>query len=148
MSAGELPDKEITDRIIGAAIAVHTALGPGYLESFYEEALCIELDFRGIPYERQKPVHVRYRDRPIGDHRLDLLVEQRVIVELKAAHALDPVHFVIMRSYMKALSLQTGLLLNFATMPLTIRRVIQERSAHSEAPSLPEFSSPHPFPSS
>jgi len=70
----ELKEKELTDRIIGAAIAVHRHLGPGFLESIYEEALCIELDESGIAYERQKAIPLSYRCRPVGEHRLDLLV--------------------------------------------------------------------------
>lgn len=86
----ELPDSELTSEIIGAAIAVHTALGPGFLESIYEEALCIELTRRNIPYERQRRVIVTYLDYPVGEHRLDLLVAGRVVVELKAARDFDP----------------------------------------------------------
>lgn len=122
----ELQDKELTGEIISAAIAVHKALGPGFLESFYEEALCVELVRRGVPFERQKSIQVTYQDRLIGEHRLDLLVAAQVVVELKAIQALDPVHFAIVRSYMKASNVDSGLLLNFATMPLTVKRVGRE----------------------
>ena len=127
----QLPDKDLTADIIGAAIAVHKALGPGFLEAFYEEALCIELACRGIPFARQKSVFVTYRDKTIGEHRLDLLVADRVVVELKAIHALDPVHFAVVRSYMKATQVDSGLLLNFAAMPLTVKRVGREHPAPS-----------------
>jgi GxxExxY protein len=122
----EMPDMELTAEIIGAAITVHTALGPGFLESIYEEALCIELTIRKIPFERQRIVIITYRDRPIGEHRLDLMVAGRVVVELKATKDLDPVHYSIVRSYMKATNVVSGLLLNFAAMPLTVKRISRE----------------------
>lgn len=122
----ELPDKDLTASIIGAAIAVHRALGPGFLESIYEEALCIELTERGIPFERQRSIGLTYKGQPIGEHRLDLLVAGRVVVELKAIKDLEPVHFSVVRSYMKAMRVDAGLLLNFAAMPLTVKRVGRE----------------------
>lgn len=122
----ELPDKELTAAIIEAAIQVHKTLGPGFLESFYEEALCIELEIRCLSFERQKVIHVEYAGRPIGEHRLDLLIAERVVVELKAINSLEPIHFSIVRSYMKATNVESGLLLNFATMPLTVKRVGRE----------------------
>ena len=82
-NSGNLKDNELSERVIGAAIEVHRSLGPGFLESFYEEALCIELSLRGIGFERQYPVTVLYRDQEIGSHRLDLLIEGRLVVELK-----------------------------------------------------------------
>ncbi len=122
----EMPDKELTAEIISAAIAVHTALGPGFLESIYEEALCIELSLRHIPFERQRRVIITYLDQPVGEHRLDVLVAGRVVVELKAAKDLDLVHYSIVRSYMKAVNVVSGLLLNFAAMPLTVKRISRE----------------------
>jgi GxxExxY protein len=127
-SGKELKEKDLTDRIIGAAIAVHKTLGPGFLESIYEEALCVEFDAVGISYERQKTIPLTYRDRPIGEHRVDLLVEGTVVVELKAISALEQIHFAVVRSYMKAVGCDVGLLLNFATMPLTVKRVGRERN--------------------
>jgi GxxExxY protein len=122
----ELPDKDLTAGIISAAIAVHRILGPGFLESLYEEALCIELARRNIPFERQKGIRLMYERQPIGEHRLDLLVAERVVVELKAIKGLEPVHFSVVRSYMKATHVDSGLLLNFAAMPLTVKRVGRE----------------------
>jgi len=119
----KLPDKELTDQIISAAIQVHKILGPGFIESAYEEALCIEFDFLKIPYERQKSVTITYRQHPVAQHRLDLFVDGRVVVENKSALNLDPIHFVTVRSYMKATNASSGLLLNFGTTPLTIKRV-------------------------
>jgi GxxExxY protein len=132
----ELPDKELTASIISAAINVHKALGPGFLESIYEEALCIELTIRSLPFERQKSIRLTYQGKPIGEHRLDLLIAHRVVVELKAIKDLEPVHFSIVRSYLKATNIDSGLLLNFATMPLTVKRVGRELFRPS---CLPEF---------
>ena len=122
---------ELRDRIIGGAIRVHTDLGPGFLESIYEEALAVELRHIGLQFERQKPVPLFYRGEPIGEHRVDLLVERAVVVELKAIAALEKVHFAIVRSYLKALGLTDALLVNFATTRLTIKRV--GREFHSRA---------------
>jgi GxxExxY protein len=128
-----LEDEEISAQIIGAAIAVHKQLGPGFLESIYEEALAIELDHLRIPFERQKPVQIFYRDRVLGEHRLDFLVARKVVVELKAIQALERIHFSIVRSYLKATQVRSGLLLNFATMPLTVKRVGREDIARIKA---------------
>lgn len=121
-----LADKELTGQIIASAIAVHRALGPGFLESVYEAALCVEFALQGIAFERQKPVLITYRDHPVGEHRLDLFVEGRVVVELKAVKSLEDIFFAQTRSYMKAAGVESGLLLNFAAMPLTVKRVGRE----------------------
>jgi GxxExxY protein len=134
-----LPNQELTQRIIGAAIAVHKSLGPGFLESAYEEALAIEFIHHGIAFERQKVLPVFYRAQKIAEHRLDFLVESCVVVELKAVSALEPIHFAIVRSYLKAANLDSALLLNFATMPLTVKRVGREEPTRK-----PSFSDPLP----
>ena len=131
-----LQDGTLTSRIIESAIDVHRSLGPGFLEALYEEALCIELSERSIVFERQKSVPVRYKGRCIGEHRLDLLVEDKIVVELKSIQALDPIHFSVVRSYLKALDVHVGLLLNFATMPLTIKRVRREPSQGHDSSTL------------
>ena len=125
--ANEFPDSELTDQILKAAIAVHTCLGPGFLESAYEEALCIELQKAGIPFERQKTVEILYKGHKIAEHRLDLFVAGRVVVELKAIQEVAPIHYTVVRSYLKATGTQTGLLLNFFSMPLMIKRVGPDR---------------------
>jgi GxxExxY protein len=117
---------ELIQHVIGAAIRVHKELGPGFLEAIYEEALAVELTESGIRYQRQKPLTILYREHHVGEHRLDFLVENALIVELKAISALDPIHFAIVRSYLKAASLEHALLLNFAAAPLTIKRVGRE----------------------
>jgi len=132
----ELRNHAITERIIAAAIRVHRELGPGFLESVYEEALAVEFALSGIQFVRQKPIALFYKDHQIGEHRLDFLVEDQIVVELKAISALEDIHFAISRSYLKATQLQDGLLLNFATAPLTIKRFCRERSSQ-----IPDFRS-------
>jgi GxxExxY protein len=133
----ELEAPALTERIIAAAIAVHRELGPGFIESVYEEALALEFSAQGISFERQKVVPVFYRGRQVGEHRLDFFAANVAVLELKAAKALEDVHFAIVRSYMKACSAEIGLLLNFAAMPLTIRRVGRERSFYQHEASGP-----------
>ena len=128
-----LRDSEITQQIIAAAIRVHRQLGPGFLESVYEEALAVEFALGGIQFVRQYPVPIFYRDHQIGEHRLDFLVEEKIVVELKAVSELEDIHFAIGRSYLKATNLEDGLLLNFATTPLTIKRFCGERPSADAA---------------
>jgi GxxExxY protein len=112
-----------TDRIIGAAIEVHRCLGPGFLESVYERSLRIELARREISFVGQLAVPIRYLDVDVGTHVLDLLVEDRIVVELKAVRRLEDIHFAIVRSYLKAVGREHALLLNFAGPRLEIKRV-------------------------
>ena len=119
----EIQNKTLTDRIIGAAIRVHKELGPGFLEAMYEEALAIEWTAAGLAFERQKLLPVFYREHLIGEQRLDLVIEQKVILELKAISALEDVYFAIVLSYLKAANLHDALLLNFASVRLTVKRV-------------------------
>jgi len=122
-----LRDSEITESIIAAAIAVHRELGPGFLETVYEQALAVEFAIRGSAFVRQKSIPLFYRDHQIGEHRIDFLVEDKIVVELKAVEALEKVHFAIVRSYLKAAGLSDDLILNFSSMPLTMKRVRRER---------------------
>jgi GxxExxY protein len=128
----ELGNRALTERIIGAAVCVHRELGPGFLESIYEEALSVELRLLGLTFERQKPVPIFYRGQPVGEHRLDLLIESKVVVELKAIGALENIHFAVVRSYLKALGLCDALLLNFAGTRLVVKRVGREYHPHDE----------------
>ena len=105
----------LTEQIIGAAIEVHRVLGPGLLESIYEEALGIELDLRGIPFERQVEVDVHYKGHVIKGQRVDLLVNREVVVELKSVTNLPEVAMAQVLSYLKATGLRRGLLINFGT---------------------------------
>jgi GxxExxY protein len=129
----DLRNKQITQGIIAAAIRVHRALGPGFLESVYEEALAVEFALSGIQYVRQKAIALFYKDHQVGEHRLDFLVDDKIVVELKAISALDDIHFAIGRSYLKATNLEDGLLLNFATAPLTIKRFCRELPSEQES---------------
>jgi len=115
--------EELIRTVIGAAINVHRELGPGFLESVYEEALAVEFERQAIRNERQKVVPIYYHGRKVGEHRLDFLIEECLIVENKAVSELDPIFFVIVRSYLKAAGKREALLFNFAAMPLTIKRV-------------------------
>jgi len=122
-----LRDSETTESIIAAGIVVHRELGPGFLESVYEQALAVEFAIRGIAFVRQKAIPLFYRDYQIGEHRLDFLVEEKIAVELKAVEALEKIHLAIVCSYLKAASVSGGLILNFSSMPLTVKRVRRER---------------------
>lgn len=122
----ETKQTDLSGRIIGAAIRVHEALGPGFLEAIYEEALCVEFEAIGLRFVRQFPVKLTYRDKLIGEHRLDLLVERTVVVELKAVVDFDPIHYAITRSYLKATGCELGLLFNFTSPTLAIKRVGRE----------------------
>lgn len=115
--------EEVTGAIIGAAIEVHRSLGPGFVESVYESALVIELRERSIPFERQLPVSVLYRGHVVGLHRLDLFVADQIVVELKAIREITDTHFAVVRSYLRAVDRQHGLILNFAKPTLETRRV-------------------------
>jgi GxxExxY protein len=110
------PDRrtdELAHAVICAAIEVHRLPGPGYLESVYEAALCVELDLRGIPFVRQKSMAVDYKGHSVGKGRLDFVVDGCLIVELKAVEAVAPLHTAQVLSYLKATNLALGLLINF-----------------------------------
>ncbi len=116
---------ELTEMIIGAAIEVHRILGPGLLESIYEEALTIEMGLRGIPHQRQVEVDVQYKGHVIKGQRLDILVAGQVIVELKSVAQLPVVAMAQVLSYLKATGLKRGLLINFGASRLVegIKRI-------------------------
>jgi GxxExxY protein len=123
------PDGELDGwarQVVGAALEVHRTLGPGFLESIYEQALCLELLTRAVPFRRQVPIAVRYKGNVIGQGQLDLLVGDRLVVELKAVEVLAPIHGVQVRSYLKATGLILGLLINFNVPILQqgLRRII------------------------
>lgn len=129
--------EELTERIIGAALDVHRQLGPGFVESIYENALVVELRARDVPFQRQITVPVLYRGVEVGLHRLDLLAFDEIVVELKAVNAIENAHFVVLRSYLRAARRKHGLLLNFAKPTLGIKRVSTQRDAYP--PSFPGF---------
>ena len=105
---------QLSSQIIGAAIEVHKELGPGLLESAYEECLCLELSTRGIVFERQRPLPVKYKDRQLEcGYRLDVVVENRIILELKSCEKIEPIHKAQLLTYLKLSGMHLGLLLNF-----------------------------------
>jgi len=117
---------KITEKIIGCAIEVHRNLGPGLLESIYESALCVEFDNNDIEYQRQILIPVRYKDNIIGEHKLDLLVENEIIVELKAIDKMAPIFEAQLLSYLKMAKKKLGLLINFNSIQLKegLKRII------------------------
>lgn len=113
---GRTPTKDhdrLTGRIIGCAIEVHRVLGPGLLESAYEEALSVELEEAGLAYQRQLPVPILYKGRTLGEYRLDLLVEDAVVVEVKSTERDDPVFMSQLLTYIRLTGKKVGLLINF-----------------------------------
>jgi GxxExxY protein len=123
----------IAGAVIGAALEVHRILGPGFLESVYEDALAIELDLRRVSFDRQKAVEVSYKGRIVGVGRFDFLVEKSLVVELKAADRLLPVHQAQVISYLKATENRLGLLINFHESQLRqgIRRIVFSTSGQT-----------------
>jgi len=116
--------EKLTSKIIECAITVHKKLGPGFLESIYQAAMLLELVKQGLKVESQKEIKVFYDGKEIGLHRIDLVVEGQVIVELKTVKEFDDSHIAQLLSYLKAADLRVGLLLNFAKAVLKIKRVI------------------------
>jgi GxxExxY protein len=114
----------LSSRIIEAAINVHRALGPGFLESVYENAIKVAFSKTGVSFEYQKEVPILYEGVEVGLHRCDLIVEQEIIVELKAVKALEDIHFAQVRSYLKATKLRVGLLMNFNSPTLVVKRIV------------------------
>lgn len=105
--------EEAMSETIGCAIAVHRALGPGYIESIYKKAMHLELDARGVSYESEKAITVPYRGVQIPGQRVDLVVESLIVVELKAVTRFDDIHQAQLTSYLKSTGLRGGLLINF-----------------------------------
>jgi len=115
----------LTEKIIGAAIEVHRILGPGLLELIYEEALCVELELRGLAFQRQAELDIHYKGHIIKGQRLDLIVEGQVVVELKSLTKLPEVATAQVMSYLKATGLKRALLINFGMLRLVdgIKRI-------------------------
>ena len=111
----QVPDdvNELAHRVVDAAFAVHRELGPGFLESIYDRALRLELEARGIAFECEKSVAVLYRGVAIPGQRLDFVVEERLVVEVKAVAAIEPIHVAQVLSYLKTTKLRLALLINF-----------------------------------
>ena len=124
-----LKEDELSNEIIGAAIEVHRNLGPGLLESAYEECLCYELAHRGIKYERQKLLPVAYKGTKLDcGYRLDVVVNDLVVLELKAVDQIQPIHSAQLLTYLKLSNLKLGILINFNVTVLKsgIKRIVNE----------------------
>jgi GxxExxY protein len=122
-----MKDSDLTHAIIGAAIEVHRKLGPGLLEAVYEECLAKEFDLRGIAYEPQKPIPLVYKDLKLEcGYRLDFLVANRVVVQLKSVESIAPIHESVMLTYLRLSETPLGLLINFnvPTLKDGIRRYV------------------------
>ena len=114
---------KLTKLIIECIINVHKTLGPGFLENIYRKALYIELMEYGLKVEDEKEIFVYFKNTEVGRHRLDILVEKQVIVELKTVERLNKAHYAQIKSYLKAFDLKVGLLVNFSTEKADYRRV-------------------------
>lgn len=116
---------DLTAKVIGAAIEVHRILGPGLLESIYEEANCREFELRNIPFKRQVSINVIYKDRPIQGQRIDLLVFDQIVVEIKSVRELPEFATAQVLSYLRGTGLKSGLLINFSESRLAngIKRI-------------------------
>ncbi len=108
-------EKELSDKIIGAAIEVHKELGYGFLEKVYENALVFELRNLNINCDNQKPIEVRYKNHLIGDYFADIIVENKIILELKVCETLTNIHKAQLMNYLKATGMKIGYLINFAS---------------------------------
>ena len=123
----ELKYKEITEKIIGAAMKVHAALGNGFQEVIYQRALEIELEESGLKIAREFTMPIYYKGRKIGERRVDFLIQEIISVELKALLKLEPVHFAQAINYLEAYNLEIGLLLNFGSASLEIKRLLNKK---------------------
>ena len=115
--------RELSYQVMQAVFEVHNTLGPGFVESVYEEALGYEFEAQGVPFERQKKVTVHYKERVVGTHRLDFVVDDRIVLELKAVSALTLVFKQQTLSYLRATGLKLGILVNFGTPRVEYTRI-------------------------
>jgi GxxExxY protein len=120
---GKILYPQLSYRVMETVFEVHNTLGPGFLESLYEEALSYELALRRIPFERQKDITVMYKGQVIGKHRMDLVVDGKIILELKAVSELNDVFRQQLLSYLKASGLRLGILINFGTPRVQYTRI-------------------------
>ena len=120
----KLIHKELSYEIVGAAMEVHKLLGPGFLEKVYQKALVHELTLRGIPFEEYKRLIVRYKDIVVGDYEADIVVDGKIILELKAVKDIHPRHMVQTRNYLTATGFKLGIVLNFGASSLQQKRAV------------------------
>jgi len=123
----KLLHEELTDKIIKAFYSVYSELGYGFLEKVYENALCYELSLLGLSYHKQKPIKVSYKEKIVGEYFADILVEDTVILELKATPLCEDHEFQLL-NYLKATDVEVGLLLSFGKNPKFIRKVFENKN--------------------
>jgi GxxExxY protein len=116
--------EDLSAEVIGAALAVHKALGPGFLESIYHAAMRVSLTHHALPFESQIPFEISFEGMVVGRARVDLIVADEIVLELKAVDRFRDVHFAQLNSYLRATSLRLGLLFNFNAPTLTIKRMV------------------------
>ena len=118
---------EISEKIIGSAFKVSNTLGAGFLEKVYQNALMIELAENGLRPEKEKPITIKYKNKIVGEYYADILVNKQVIIEIKAVSSLNEIHQAQLLNYLKATNLKLGLLINFGTSKVQIKRMINEK---------------------
>jgi GxxExxY protein len=123
-SADEYPEQELTARILAGAFAVHNSLGAGFLERVYANALALELRRQGLVCIQEAPLKVKYREIVVGDYVADMVVADRVLIEMKACAVLDRNHSAQIMNYLRASEIKVGLLLNFGRPKLEYRRFV------------------------
>jgi len=125
MNEKDYKHSDVTRRIIGAAMKVHSTLGNGFQEVIYQRALAIEMAKQGLSFERELEMYIYYDDQQIGTRRVDFFVEDKVMVELKAVTKLEDVHLAQAINYLEAYRMEVGLLINFGAKSLEYRRVVK-----------------------
>ncbi len=130
---GQLKYQDLSEKIIAAAYAVHNELGCGFIEKVYKNALAIQLEETGVKCSCEVPLQVTYRGKVVGEYCADVIVEDKIVIEVKAVSRLDPVHEVQLVNYLKATGLNTGLLINFGRSVEVKRRVFDAPERAKEA---------------
>lgn len=133
----DLKFKEITEKIIGAAMRVHAALGNGFQEVIYQRALEIELQESGLKFARELDMPIYYKGRRIGERRVDFFVDDKIMVELKAIIKLENVHLAQAKNYLEAYNMEVGLLINLGAISLEFKRVENQKYKPSPFPINP-----------
>ena len=129
--------KEITEKIIGAAMKVHAALGNGFQEVIYQRALAIELEENGLRFVREMEMPIYYKGRKVGERRVDFFIENTIMVELKAVIQLENVHLAQAKNYLEAYNMQVGLLINFGSPSLQFKRLENQKYQNNLLPVNP-----------
>jgi GxxExxY protein len=133
----ELKYKEVTEKIIGAAMKVHAVLGNGFQEVVYQRALAVEFKYVGITFQREFNMKIYYRGEEVGERRVDFLVDDKIMVELKAIINLESVHLAQAKNYLEAYNVEVGLLINFGAQNLQFKRLENKKFKTSIFPPNP-----------